>query len=138
MTLVRHIRSQQELNEVFASSAPLVLVDVYADWCGPCKILAPHLERIAVDYQSQSVVVCKVNTEEMQLDNINSLPTVQFWALKNGQRQLVHTVVGANLQAILDGIRIIMGTNPTQNFTNPVPPQKKNARGRMYATYGSL
>lgn len=154
MTLIRHLHNQQQLQEVLASNAPLVIIDIYADWCGPCKILAPHMERLAVDHQSQSVVVCKVNSEEMQMENVNSLPTIQFWALQNGQRRLVHTVVGANLQAIQDAIRNIMGTNPSQNFANsnavnsnappppplepPVAPKKKNDRGRIYATYRSL
>jgi putative thioredoxin len=65
-----------------ASSATPVLVDFWADWCGPCKMLAPTLERLAGDYAGRARIV-KVNTDvEMDLareHGIRSLPTLRVF-----------------------------------------------------------
>lgn len=65
-----------------ASRALPVLVDFWADWCAPCKMLAPVLDRIATDYAGRARVV-KVNTDvEMDLartHGIRSLPTLQLF-----------------------------------------------------------
>ena len=69
-----------------ASRQMPVLVDFWADWCGPCKMLAPVLERIAADYAGRARVV-KVDTEaERELagkHGIRSLPTVRVF--RHGQ-----------------------------------------------------
>jgi len=65
-----------------ASSNQPVLVDFWADWCGPCKMLAPVLERLAAEYQGRARIV-KVNTDvEMELartHGIRSLPTLRVF-----------------------------------------------------------
>ena len=48
-------------NEVLKSELP-VLVDCYADWCGPCKMMAPVLEKMAEKFEGR-LKVCKVNVE---------------------------------------------------------------------------
>ena len=69
-----------------ASRAQPVLVDFWADWCGPCKMLAPVLERVAADYAGRARIV-KVNTDvEMELaqaHGIRSLPTMRVF--RHGQ-----------------------------------------------------
>lgn len=69
-----------------ASRAQPVLVDFWADWCGPCKMLAPVLERVAGDYAGRARIV-KVNTDvEMELaqaHGIRSLPTMRIF--RHGQ-----------------------------------------------------
>jgi putative thioredoxin len=69
--------------EVLGPSATMpVLVDFWADWCGPCKMLAPTLERLAADYAGRARIV-KVDTEaERELAayfGIRSLPTVRVF-----------------------------------------------------------
>jgi len=68
--------------EVLASPLP-VIVDFYADWCGPCKMIAPVLEEIAAE-QSGKVVVAKVNVDEQpalaQRFNVQALPTLLYFA----------------------------------------------------------
>lgn len=64
----------------YEGSLPAI-IDFYADWCGPCKMVAPVLEELSNDYEGQ-LVIYKVNTEkEMELASvfgIQSIPTFLF------------------------------------------------------------
>ncbi len=72
--------------EVVLKSEKTVLVDFYADWCGPCKMIAPTVEEIANEHSEY--VVCKINVDEaMPLAikyGIESIPTLI--AIKNGEQ----------------------------------------------------
>ena len=78
--------------EVLKNPSP-VLVDFWAEWCGPCKMLSPILEELATEYIGK-VKIAKVNIDEHQKlavqFRINSIPTLLFF--KNGQ--VVDQVVG--------------------------------------------
>ena len=62
-----------------------VIIDFYADWCGPCKLLSPRVEEIAKEYAGK-IIVYKVNTDKEQLlaqnMGIQSLPTLLFIPVK--------------------------------------------------------
>jgi len=65
----------------------LVIVDFWADWCGPCKELTPTLEKIAADYADKGVLLAKVNVDENKFIasqfQVRSIPTV--YAIYQGQ-----------------------------------------------------
>lgn len=78
-------------NEVMETEK-VVVIDFWATWCGPCKMMAPVVEEVAKDYPD--VKVCKVNVdEEPELSNafkIVSIPTIVV--IKNGE--IIDSVVG--------------------------------------------
>ncbi|MXO51693.1 tetratricopeptide repeat protein [Erythrobacter gaetbuli] len=69
------------------SMTKLVILDFYADWCGPCKALAPLLEKVSADYADKGVVLVKVDVDKEQFIaaqfQVQSIPTV--YAMFQGQ-----------------------------------------------------
>lgn len=100
---VLKISSENYEEEVLKSEKP-VLIDFYADWCGPCKMMAPIIEEIAKQ-KADSVKVGKVNVDENQdlamEYGVMSIPTIII--LKNGTVE--KTFVGVRDKSeILDAI----------------------------------
>jgi len=80
--------------DLIIASSNLVLVDFWAEWCGPCRMIAPVIEELAVEFEGRAKI-CKVNTDQQQelsmRFGIRSIPTILF--LKDGE--IVDTMIGA-------------------------------------------
>lgn len=80
MSVVYHTSTANFSRDVLKSPVP-VLVDFYADWCGPCRMLAPTLDRLATEFSGKARIV-KVNVDqEPQLASqysVSSIPALFF------------------------------------------------------------
>lgn len=85
VNMITQINSADEFKEALTSDK-IVLVDFYADWCGPCKMLSPIIDEIANE-KNDEIKVCKVNVDQNQnlaLEySVQSIPTVI--SFKNGE-----------------------------------------------------
>ncbi len=91
--MAKIIASLEFENEVLKSDIP-VMVDFYAEWCGPCKMIAPFLEDLSKEMEGKAKVV-KVDIDKANdiaiTYNIRSVPTLMFF--KDGE--MVDKIVGA-------------------------------------------
>jgi thioredoxin 1 len=91
--LIKHVTDATFEADVLQSEQP-ILVDYWAEWCGPCKMIAPILDEIATTYQGK-LQVAKMNVDENRdipaKFGIRGIPTLMLF--KNGQ--LAATKVGA-------------------------------------------
>jgi thioredoxin 1 len=99
-----HVSDETFESKVLQASRP-VLVDFWAEWCGPCKAIAPILEQIAVDFQDR-IDIAKVDVEGSQSTamkyGIRSIPTLMLFKGGVVEAQHVGIVSKEQLQKLLD------------------------------------
>jgi thioredoxin 1 len=102
--LIHHVTDDTFEPEVLKAQLP-VLVDYWAEWCGPCKAIAPVLEEVAKEYDGK-LIVAKVdvdaNTEIPKKYNIRGIPTLMLFKNGNMEAMKVGAMSKSQLTAFLD------------------------------------
>ena len=102
--LIHHVTDESFEPEVLQSDTP-VLVDYWAEWCGPCKAIAPLLDEVAKEYHGR-VKVTKVNIDDNQevprKYNIRGIPTLMLFKNGNMEAMKVGALSKSQLTAFLD------------------------------------
>jgi len=109
--MAKEILTKADFKEKVMDASPntLVVIDFFADWCGPCKAIAPKIDIMIESKMYKSVTFYKINTDNPELEaicqicKIASLPTFCFF---RGGRYVTE-VVGANLGEIQKNIEEI-------------------------------
>ncbi len=101
---IRYVTDATFTAEVLQSQSP-VLVDYWAEWCGPCKAIAPTLEEVAKEYTGK-LKVAKVNVDENQeiprKYGIRGIPTLMLFKNGNIEATKVGALSKSQLTAFLD------------------------------------
>ncbi|KAI0125372.1 thioredoxin-like protein [Xylariales sp. AK1849] len=123
MSATVSIGSQNEWQRILGAST-IVIADFYADWCGPCKMIAPTFESLSTKFSKPGkITFCKVNTDNQQsvasAHGVKAMPT--FLIFKNGA--VIDTIQGANppgLTAAVEKAVKLAGTSaPGASFKTP-------------------
>ena len=99
-----HVTDDTFETDVLGAETP-VLVDYWAEWCGPCKAIAPILDQIASEYEGK-VRVAKLNIDDNQLTppryGIRGIPTLMLFKGGNVEATKVGALSKSQLEAFLD------------------------------------
>lgn len=101
-----HVNDNEFENTILKSTTPVV-VDFWAPWCGPCKMIAPVLEKLAAEYDGK-VTIAKVNTDEnpewAKKYGVQGIPTLLFINQGQIKDRIVGVVPAPTIQAKMDGL----------------------------------
>lgn len=104
MSKVIHVTDSEFEHIVLESSIP-VLVDYWAEWCGPCKVLAPLLDKVAEEYEGK-LIVCKLDISSNQqiasTYGIRNIPTLMLFKQGEAIATKVGSLSKAQLNAFID------------------------------------
>lgn len=101
---IHHVSDETFETEVLQSAVP-VLVDYWAEWCGPCKMIAPILNEVAIEY-GERLKVTKLNVDENQATppkyGIRGIPTLMLFKNGNIEATKVGALSKAQITAFID------------------------------------
>lgn len=101
---IEHVTDASFEDDVLNASGP-VLVDFWAEWCGPCKMIAPVLEELAGDYAGK-LKVCKMdvdaNPDTAPKYNVKGIPTMILFKNGNAEARKVGALSKSQLSAFID------------------------------------
>lgn len=101
---IHHVKDETFEEEVLKSETP-VLVDYWAEWCGPCKAIAPILDDLAKEYSGR-LKIAKINVDENQQVparfGIRGIPTLMLFKNGNVEATRVGALSKSQLTAFLD------------------------------------
>jgi len=101
---ITHLSDASFQQDVLESAVP-VLVDYWAEWCGPCKMIAPILEEVAQEYSGR-IKVAKLNIDENQATppkyGIRGIPTLMLFKNGNVEATKVGALSKSQLTAFID------------------------------------
>ena len=102
--LIKHVTDDSFGDDVLGADKP-VLVDYWAEWCGPCKSIAPILEAVAKEYDGR-LKIAKINVDENQSTpakfGIRGIPTLMLFKNGNVEATKVGALSKSQLTAFLD------------------------------------
>lgn len=97
--------SEQDFDEQVVNSEQPVLVDFWAEWCGPCHMVTPTLEEVAVEYKDQLKIV-KLNVDNAPgiaaRYGVRSIPSMLLFKAGKVDNQIVGAVPKAQITSLLD------------------------------------
>lgn len=101
-----HFTDENFNKEVLSSDIP-VLVDFYADWCGPCKMLAPVIETLAEEYEGK-VKIGKLNVDNApdtaQKYGVMSIPTLLYFKAGEVVNKSIGVVAKSEIEQVLNSL----------------------------------
>ena len=101
---VVYIKSVDDFNNA-VSSDKLVVIDFYADWCGPCKMMSPVVDKLADEYDGKAVV-CKCNVDENKeiaaKFGVEAIPTLYFIKDKKAVSRTIGLESPAKIKNIIE------------------------------------
>ncbi|MBC09471.1 MAG: thiol reductase thioredoxin [Gammaproteobacteria bacterium] len=104
MSQIQHVSDDSFEEEVLSAKTP-VLVDYWAEWCGPCKVIAPVLEEIAKEYDGK-MKVCKLDIDANEATppkyGIRGIPTLMLFKDGNVEATKVGALSKSQLTEFLD------------------------------------
>jgi thioredoxin 1 len=96
------IENKEHLEQILSENSAVVM-DFYADWCGPCKQLLPVLEKVSNEEKQKDIVFCKINVDQNEdlskSYSIRSIPALKY--VKNNE--VIKTTLGVQpVKVIMD------------------------------------
>ncbi len=102
-----HVGSAEAFERIVQKADRPVLVDFYADWCGPCRMLAPTIEKLAKEYQGRAIIA-KVDVDSLpaiaRQYGIQGIPAVLVFDKGNEVQRLVGVRPQSDYAKVLDGL----------------------------------